>query len=134
MFSFSDVYDLLLVAQNALIQNSNEISIILIANDNAGIPQTYALTIDNLNSFEQYVNDKLNSTELNGCTLTQKMRALNEELGEKFYADANYERAFLRHFADANISLAKANENLTDWNTLNINIINSNSLSSIPCN
>jgi hypothetical protein len=139
MFSWTDVNSLFDVLQNTSIDNKTEVTIILVAHDDFHANVVYALTINNITAFTEMVNQKISSVPIpSPYTLLERLKHLDNKLGDKYSTDSNLEHAFLEHFADFNLSLFKADSNLTTWSELKINLPTSPSIPStvlpIPCN
>ncbi|WP_187248610.1 hypothetical protein, partial [Mesonia sp. K4-1] len=141
MFSWSDVYTLFNLHWHSEADIKGDVTFILIAYPTlaSAQPNVYSITVDNFNAFRSKINANLNAivAERKDLTMTSplkdKIEALNEKLGEEYRADTNYEKVFLEQFGDHNISMYKANEDITDWSELELN----ESLGTVfetPCN
>ncbi|WP_310557183.1 hypothetical protein [Flavobacterium sp.] len=140
MFSTGDLVSLLGVADNATVENKKQVSIILVAKDDALMNVTYAITIDNIEAFRTKLNEMIRAVPLPiPYRNDARIEWLDNALGGKFESDDNnLERVFLKYFAGFNISLLKANSELTEWTKLSMAELDSQSSPSIviptPCN
>src|SRR5690606_18913826 len=129
MFSWSDVYDLFSLYNYAAVDVKDSITLILVAYPTlaSAQPEVYAITINDFRLFRNKINADLNNivAEIDELTLASplqdKIKALNNKLGDEYRKDNNYEKVFLEQFGDHNISLYKANADITDWSRLDLN-------------
>ncbi|CAM4366540.1 hypothetical protein [Flavobacterium terrigena] len=133
MFSWTDVNRLLELATYTSTSNLDSVVNMVVVQDDNGVFQTYALVYNNDGFGINTVEDVLNQPELNGCSKREKLNIYDNELGDKYQKDSNYERGFLRQFFGFNVSLYKANANLSNWSKLSINSITAN-VTTTPCN
>ncbi|HEX7869018.1 MAG TPA: hypothetical protein VF455_02805 [Chryseobacterium sp.] len=126
MFSYSDLTVLYKLEMEALSHNRRQSSFLLVCEDDNGVKQTYAIVFE---SSGLLMEDVLNKPELAGCTIKQKIDALDKKLKEMYDAEynndtpnykPNYERVFLQFCFGTNIGLYKADSNLTNWSKLTI--------------
>jgi hypothetical protein len=133
MFSWSDVYTLYKMNNNLSPINYGNASFLLVCQDDSGVFQTYAIVFDP-NSFNENIDQFLNTPSNNGCTQEDIKDGLDQIIGEEFAKDSNYERVFLKFMAHTNVSLYKANSSLTNWSKLSMSNGFNNFVSSTPCN
>jgi hypothetical protein len=131
MFSFGDLYTLL-ATHNGTTINTTEVTVMLVVKDDALLFQTYAITISDFAAFNTKIQEKLNNTELVGCSLEKKIELIDRKFGKKYKTNSNYEQAFLKEFKNFGFSLSKANSELTNWSTLSRNFITGN-ITATPC-
>ncbi len=141
MYSFTDIQRLATILSTTAPTNINEVTTILTMPNDAGVMQTYAVTIGDVQGFTDAVNNAINSVNLPlFFTNEARIAELNVVLGNKYDKDNNYERVFLQFFADFNLNVYKANATLTKWNRLTLlapdfPTANSNTtVISSPCN
>jgi hypothetical protein len=151
MFSFRDVYSLYQFYQNAYQANLPDITIIMLAQDSAGIKLTYALKIDNPDTFFDALVAQTNATaqtlDLTGLTPEDSESLIFDDIERKltrYYAanrdqntdNEDRELAFLKRFGNFGISIYKANSDLNNWNKLVVDntIKNSPRIVPQPCN
>lgn len=128
MFTYSDLTVLYMLEIKAAAHNSGQSSLLLVCEDDNGVKQTYAVVFESSGLF---MEDVWATPELVGCTIEQKIEALDKKL-EKMYIEEdkkteldpsykpNFERVFLQFCFGTNIGLYKANSDLTGWSKLNI--------------
>lgn len=138
MFSWTDVHRLLEIYDHTAVYNQPDVVVMLVTQDDAGVNQVYSLVIDDVIAYKNMINQKLNELNLL-LPYERKLDKLNEVLGDRYFSDNNYERAFLEHFADFNVSLYKADSSLTNWEKLSLaqpisSTPASNTTTSTPCN
>jgi len=139
MFSWSDVNNLVRLYQLASNENKNKVTFMLVSSENSATAgEVYALKVDDFIAFRNRMTlDKTNirakKRNLNfGSTDDQLIDALNNELGTEYASDTNGEKAFLNYFNDFNISLYKANDDISNWNKLELQF--DGSVAETPCN
>lgn len=64
----------------------------------------------------------------------QKHEYANEKFQEKFENTTNYEQMFLEYFAEHNISMYEANDDLTEWSKLSLSGSPLQPVTEQPCN
>lgn len=122
MYSFTDIARVIDILTTTLPANVNEVTTMLTMPDDAGVMQTYAVTINDVPSFIDTVNNTINNVDLPPFfTTSARIDRLNEKLAYIYRNEANYERGFLQFFTDFNLNLYKADANLTKWNRLLLN-------------
>ena len=135
MFTWSDVFTLYTINQNIAPHNAELASFLLTCQDENGAFQTYAIVFNNQTA--DIVDMILNSPEFAGMEKNKIAELKDDELTEKFISeekgDKNYERAFLQQMLNTNVSLYKANNDLTNWSRLELNTTTDNTVD-IPCN
>ena len=136
MYLWSDVFVLYNMFKYGDSHVRNEVVYLLVTKECLTCSQVkvYALKIDNFISFRAKIISDMNNPETIGFTDEQKVRYANRKFQEKFNNETNYERMFLEYFADHNISMYKANEDLTDWSKLSLSGSSIQSITEIPCN
>lgn len=132
MFSYSDVVGLNNINNNLEPHNEGLASFMLVCQDE-GVFQTYAIVFETseLNNSIDYF---LNTPENSGCSQDEVKAEIDILLGEEFANDSNYERVFLKFMAHTNVSIYKANSELTNWNKLTLGRGFNNAVNSTPCN
>lgn len=141
MFSFKDVFLLYGINRKARSDLKNKAVVFMVSKENAtSTPQTYAITINNINTFYNKLTTELNniqnSDEYSNQTLTtqEKVDKLIESYEEEEYISTNRELTFLNFFSNYDISLYKASDsNIRGWSRLTSNT-NSASVTTKPCN
>ena len=137
MFSWSDIFVLKTLHDNLQPHNAGLASFLLVCKDNNGVDQTYAIVFDE--SANNTINNIFNSSEYEGCNPLEIVAEMDVRIKKKFKEEdrlgsRNYERAFLRMMLGYNVSLYKANSDLTDWNKLSLNNLTGTTVNSTPCN
>ena len=108
--------------------NEGHTSSILVCEDDAGVKQTYAIVFEDTG---QQVEEGWDDPLLAGKTLTDKIKTLDKILKDMYEKEErksvlnpsykpDYERVFLQFCFGTNISLYKANSDLTNWSKLTI--------------
>jgi hypothetical protein len=141
MFSWSDVYGLKSLFDGAAPYNKSEVTLLLVASESAtsGNVLVYALKIDDINALTTKLNaDMINPDDPNNTDIKNKIKYADSKFKEKFKDNMNnqdLEKVFLDNFANAGISIYKANnDELTDWNKLSLNNNPTNPITKTPCN
>lgn len=144
MFSWSDVYTLFNLHQNARAAVKDHVTFIVIANSNgaAAQPNIYAIKINDFRAFRNQINNDFvnivaKEKRLNiSSPISDKIDALNEDLGEEYRKESNAEKVFIEQFGNHNISLYKANDDITNWNelTLGTDFPYNGTVIETPCN
>jgi hypothetical protein len=137
MFSWSDIYTLYNLNKNIDTHNVGLATFMLVCKDDFGVFQTYAIVFNQ--SLVNTIENIFNSPENQGCSELEIVTEMNEIIEEKFIKEEkngtkNYERAFLRTMLGFNVSLYKANTDLNDWSQLSLNVLNTTTVNTTPCN
>ena len=94
----------------------------------------YAITVDNLETLTNSINDTFNRPDLVGLTIDQKYKKLNDEFALKYEnvqnSSSGMEQKFLELYANFGISLHKYDNNTNNWN--NLKLVN-NTVTPQPC-
>ena len=141
MFSFKDVFLLYGIHRKARSDLKNKALVFMISKETTtSIPQTYAITINNINTFYNKLIAELNKITNDDpdatitLTMDQKVKALVKSYEDQEHISTNRELTFLDFFNDYDISLFKANDtNISGWSQLVTNS-NSTSITTKPCN
>ncbi len=127
MFSWGDVFALFQMYGAAATNVKNEVTLFLVAREDILSPNVnvYAITINDFSSFRNQIQADMNSIRNDprlpsSPTTSNYYDVLNEDFGSPFETANNIERSFLDSFKNHNISLSKANEDLTNWSKLTI--------------
>jgi len=139
MFSWSDVYNLFMFYQNGNASIQNEVTFMLVSSPTtASTGAVYAITIDSFIPFRDKMIADLNNiresvSRLNFGSPQEDLRfELDNYLGTKYAGDIDSEKVFLEYFKEFNISLYKANDDISDWNKLELQF--DGSVAETPCN
>ncbi len=128
MFSWNDINTLFNLHLRATSDTKSEVAFMLVSQETLVSAQqdVYALHIDDWREFRNAFNAELNAVVAADEDLTvtssleDKIKKINEVLGDDYRDSTNIERTFLDFFKDYNISLYKANEDITNWSKLTI--------------
>mgnify|MGYP007115599262 FL=1 len=136
MFSWSDVFSLYLMWARRPAHVNFRPSFLLTCKDDNGVYQTYAIIIEDIGTT---LGDYFTNPENVGCTQDEIVTKNNDKLFKEYSYEennnSNYELAFLRSIFGLNVSLYKANTNLTNWSKLSISNNSSNAtVNSTNCN
>ncbi len=124
MFSWQDLYVLYSLYQNSSI-NKSEATFIMIAKDclTCATVSTYAIKIDNFVKFRAKINSDLNNSNTAGYSDADKFKTANDIYDDKFKPGMNnsqLEKAFLEYIGTHGVSLYKANDDLSNWDKLEL--------------
>lgn len=119
MFSWSDVAVLNTLNNSSASHNQGLASFLLVCQDDNNVFQTYAIVFDP-DSLNDTIDQFMGNPENNGCTSQEIELKMNNLLGEEYFKDSNYERAFLKFMSSSNVSLYRANSTLTNWSKLSL--------------
>jgi|GEM_PF-1611868 len=136
MFSWSDIFSLYLMWARRPAHVNFRPSFLLTCKDDNGVYQTYAIIIEDIGTT---LGEFFTNSENVGCTQDEIVTKKNDKLFKEYSYEennnSNYELAFLRSIFGLNVSLYKANTNLTNWSKLGINNNASNAtVNSTNCN
>jgi hypothetical protein len=112
---------------------SGRASLLLVTQDDNGIFQTYAIIIDS-SSANSSLENFVNTPENLGCSDAEIIEKLDVTLGEEYSKDSDYEKVFLKSIKTLNISIYRANSNITSWSKLELNNASNNTVQPTPCN
>jgi hypothetical protein len=139
MFTWSDVNGLKKVYDVAPPYSQSEVTLLLAVKecltcDNVVV---YALKIDDITALNTKINNDMDSPDTNGFTPKQKETYADAKFKKKHKLDMNYqqlEKLFLENFANAGISIYKANDDLTHWDKLTLSGNPIAPITNTPCN
>lgn len=144
MFSWSDVYSLVLFYNFADYDILSEVVIYLVCKDGNGVNQLYALKIDNPDVFSDALIADINTTvipsELEDIAESEKTKEIIKLMDYQMKLDLqrspDKELGFLKKFSNFGISLYKANTTMTNWSKLTLQNPNSQNptVLPVPCN
>lgn len=122
MFSWSDIYSLYLIWARKPNHISERASLLLTANDDNGVYQTYAILFEDLGTtLGAFFASPKNAGQLQNEIIANMNKDLERRYKKEFDNNTkNYERVFLRSIFGLNVSLYKANTDLTNWSKLSI--------------
>ncbi len=130
MFSWGDVYTLSKLYQYTSSDLKDEVTFMLVCADIPQPAEVYALVIDDAAAFFLSLNNELQNMINNNPSIDSSLPIadkielaigfLNDDLGNEFIVDADFEKAFLNYFGDYNISLFKADGAISNWSKLSL--------------
>lgn len=133
MFSFADVKFLSSAYNEASSTRKEDVFLMVIAKDKAGIINTYAIRVDDITALNNKVNAVWNNPEFANKTDVQKLKIIHDK--QTVIYDENegaLEESFLAQFSSFGITLYKANDNLTKWDKLQIDNT-TKKVTTVPC-
>ncbi|MDD2985902.1 hypothetical protein, partial [Flavobacterium sp.] len=134
MFSWSDVLHLYNIQKNIKTHNSGLATFLVLCKDDFGVEQLYSISVNNISQFMNKIESIINSEEYLGCDITDVQKILDEKIERRFNLENNYERQFLKMFQSFNMTVAKANSQLTSWSVLSVNPLSPSIIAETPCN
>jgi len=141
MFDWGDLFGLFHMYDQANINVKDEVTLFLVSQDYLS-PTTdvYAVVINDIDAFALKIQQDINSLRVTDPIAflstddRVKVKVLNEKYGIGFDNSDNYERIFLESFKNHNISLYKANEDISNWSKLTIpESVVDMSVNKVPC-
>ena len=138
MYSFGDVNVLLDFYDGASPTRKDEVfHVLVVKNKQTNLIETYCILIDNITTFRNAINSKLNNPVNQSLNLKAKIYK-QHLLQEKLYKNKDQnelEISFLQQFSNFGISLYKADPNLK-WSKLELENNNGSGLQTVPtpCN
>jgi hypothetical protein len=134
MFSWSDLLSLQCLNNNLAPHNQGMASFLLVCQDDNNVFQTYAMVIDP-QSLNSSIDNFMTNPENIGCSYGEIAQNMDAMLWQEFTNDSNFERVFLRYISNLNISIYKADNELTTWSKLTLsNNSPTATVNSIKCN
>ena len=144
MFSWEDVYSLQQYFQLVDPSLQQEVTVFLVCKDPNGVNQLYALKIDDFTLFSDMLIADISETvlpkDLEGLNTEEQVKEILRLMNAKQHKynqenfNINQEVPFLNYFANANISLYKANDGLTNWDKLTLSNNPTEPITKTPCN
>jgi|694.fasta_scaffold93683_4 hypothetical protein len=138
MYSFGDVNVLLDFYDGASPTRKDEVfHVLVVKNKQTNLIETYCILIDNITTFRNAINSKLNNPVNQSLNLEAKIKE-QHDLQKILYKNKNQnqlEISFLQQFSNFGISLYKADTNLK-WSKLELENNNGSGLQTVPtpCN
>lgn len=144
MFSWYDIDTLRALYQNARSDIKESVTFFLVATPTAvSIPEVHALVIDDWVAFRNKYNTELANIVSSTPTLNMfspledQLKELDKKLGNEYLKNSdNVIKVFLEHFQDFNVSLYKANDDISNWSKLELgtSLLNYGTVIEKPCN
>ncbi|WP_268845941.1 hypothetical protein [Flavobacterium aestivum] len=133
MFSFGDVKLLKDAYNEASPSRKEDVFVMLIAKNNAGQVNSYAIRVDDIAALSSKVNAVWDNPKYNSSTDDEKIKKIHDQQAVQ-YDESNgaLEESFLQQFGSFGITIYKADDALTKWDKLEINKA-TNKATPVPC-
>jgi len=134
MFSFGDVKFLRNAYDEASPSRKQDVFCIMVAKDNSGNVNAYAIKVDDFATLDRKVNEVWNNPKYNAYTEIDKLDLIHTDQAYKYHnSKGALEESFLQQFGSFGISIYKADDALKQWNKLTLNTA-TNRVTQTPCN
>ncbi len=139
MYSWSDLYVLLKLYQGSSVTNKTEVTLMLLAKDclTCATVSVYTLKINDFNKFRAKINSDLNNSNTAGYSDADKFKYANDNFRDLYTNNMNntqLEKAFLEYWKGHGISMYKANDDLSNWDKVELSRSPLTPVVKTPCN